>query len=108
MMGLRGQYVALPSPLNELQTQREFVSEEPCDYARILANCKARALGEALANNDEEIIEKVKKLQKTNLLDDDRRNVTLVLGSHTIVDCDNLVLDKPRNKEDAVQISNTN
>lgn len=104
MMGLRGQYIAIPSPLDESELQQKFESEEPHEYARILANGKARALGEALLNKDDTIVNTVVELQKNRGIDTYRHTKTLVIGSDTIVDCNGQILEKPTNKNDAVQM----
>eukprot|EP00592_Proboscia_alata_P001563 CAMPEP_0194370076 /NCGR_PEP_ID=MMETSP0174-20130528/18412_1 /TAXON_ID=216777 /ORGANISM="Proboscia alata, Strain PI-D3" /LENGTH=240 /DNA_ID=CAMNT_0039147365 /DNA_START=206 /DNA_END=928 /DNA_ORIENTATION=+ len=104
MMGLRGQYIAIPSPLDESELQQKFESEEPHEYARILANGKARALGEALLNKDDTIVNTVAELQKNRGIGTYLHTKTLVIGSDTIVDCNGQILEKPTSKNDAVQM----
>lgn len=70
MMGLAGRYSAQPSPLDEEELQVELAAMEglsPTDYARILAERKAHAMGVALSHSGD---------------------VTLIVGSDTIVDLD--------------------
>ena len=70
MIGLTGRYSAEPSPLNEEELQVELASKQtsPQDYARILAERKAHAMGVTLKNTN--------------------GDVTLIIGSDTIVDLD--------------------
>lgn len=83
MMGLQGMYETIPSPLDESALQLDLanrgVTKDPQLYTQTLAEEKARALADTL-------------------------NVeipTLVLGSDTIVDQDEAILEKPKDKQDA-------
>ena len=71
-MGLAGRYTAEPSPLNEEELQVELSMKEisPQDYARTLAERKAHAMGLAIS---------------------DSRDLTLIIGSDTIVDLDGVI-----------------
>lgn len=86
MMGLRGRFDVTPSPLNETALQAKLVQEKvtnPAEYTRILAEEKARALAELL-------------LQSSTA-----EQITLVLGSDTVVDIDCQILEKPKDQADA-------
>ncbi|GAX22148.1 septum formation protein [Fistulifera solaris] len=85
MMGLKGKFDVSPSPLDESALQRKLVNENisnPAVYTRILAEEKARALAESLAQSS-------------------TRQITLVLGSDTVVDIDSCILEKPKDQADA-------
>ncbi|GAX23189.1 septum formation protein [Fistulifera solaris] len=86
MMGLKGRFDVIPSPLDESALQSKLVNENisiPAEYTRILAEEKARALAESLA------------LSLTT------NQITLVLGSDTVVDIDSRILEKPKDQADA-------
>lgn len=87
MMGLE-KFRQIPSPLDEEAFQIELASLtiSPEDYAKILAERKAEALGMHLTKNE-----------KT-----EESESTFILGSDTIVDLDGHILNKPVNKADAV------
>jgi len=86
MMGLPGMYETIPSPLDETALQMELIqkgiTKDPQLYTRTLAEEKARALAETLHVTIP----------------------TLVLGSDTIVDQDETILEKPKDKQDAVRM----
>ena len=97
MMGLAGRYETIPSPLDEsaLQVQllgggdvaREDVEAalDPKDYARILAEEKAKALAE-------------------HIMTGGVMQPTLVLGSDTIVEFHGKILEKPKDRGEAKQM----
>ncbi|GKY94272.1 hypothetical protein MPSEU_000393000 [Mayamaea pseudoterrestris] len=95
MMGLQGRFEAIPSPLDETALQQSLIADNsqlsPIQYTRILAEEKARALAEKL------ISETNSKLT-SNSNDDGRCDgqTILVLGSDTIVELDNHILEKPK------------
>ena len=84
MMGLAGLYETIPSPLNETALQTDLVqkgiTKDPQRYTQILAEEKARATAQSLT---------------------DVSCPTLVLGSDTIVDQDEAILEKPVDVADA-------
>lgn len=84
MMGLKDMYDTIPSPLDESALQLELiekgVTDEPQKYTQTLAEEKARSLAESIPPV---------------------ARPTLILGSDTIVDQDEAILEKPKNKEDA-------
>jgi septum formation protein len=84
MLGLTGRYTATPSPLDESSVQSRLANEfvSPLAYTRTLAEKKAEALA-------------------MNLSQDSSTKSTLVLGSDTIVDLDDLILEKPADAESA-------
>lgn len=84
MLGLSGLYTVTPSPLDESAVQLRLAnaSVSPLDYTRTLAKKKAKALA-------------------MNLSQDSSTKSTLVLGSDTIVDLDDLILEKPADAESA-------
>ena len=86
MLGLKGLYTAIPSPLDESVLQKQLVEETTCplDYTRTLAEKKAEALSALLLSQDSSI------------------KSTLVLGSDTIVDLNDVILEKPSDTESAV------
>ncbi len=86
MMGLKGKFDVVPSPLDESALQRKLVNENisnPAEYTRILAEEKARALAESLAQPST------------------ASQITFVLGSDTVVDIDSRILEKPKDQADA-------
>ena len=87
MMGLPGMYETIPSPLDETALQIELtnkgITKDPKNYTKTLAEEKARALAETLENV---------------------KCPTLVLGSDTIVDQDETILEKPKDKQDAARM----
>ncbi|KAL9185332.1 hypothetical protein ACHAXT_003109 [Thalassiosira profunda] len=85
MMGLAGRYTAEPSPLNEEELQIELAKKDttPTEYARTLAERKAHAMGVTLSSSDGE--------------------VTLVIGSDTIVDLDGRIMEKPKDETEAIE-----
>jgi septum formation protein len=88
MMGLVDRYSVEPSPLDESQLQKELVQQNlPCkDYTQRLAEAKAHALAEAHCATE-------------------GRNLSsaaiFYLGSDTIVELDENILEKPRDAKDA-------
>jgi len=96
MMGLRENkhYVVQPSPLDESSLQEELVESKisSIDYTRRLAEAKAYALADSHA--------------KQNDNDDNTNGTTLYLGSDTIVELDESILEKPRDANDAKRMLN--
>lgn len=93
MMGLAGRYSAEPSPLNEQMLQDELSSRKdisPPEYARILAERKAHAMGEKLL------------AEQCNGVD--VNSVTFILGSDTIVDLGGHIMEKPVDEKDAFEM----
>lgn len=89
MMGLAGKFEVIPSPLDETALQVKLLQDNvsnPAEYTRILAEEKARALAESLV--------------KTFAV----KQITLVLGSDTVVDIDRQILEKPKDQADAKQM----
>ena len=83
MIGLAGRYTAEPSPLNEEELQIELAQKQytPHDYARTLAERKAHAASITMSPDNGE--------------------VTLIIGSDTIVDLDGHIMNKPTDEKDA-------
>lgn len=83
MIGLARRYTAEPSPLDEEELQIELAQKQytPHDYARTLAERKAHAMSITMSPNNGE--------------------VTLIIGSDTIVDLDGHIMNKPTSEEDA-------
>lgn len=81
MMGLKGKYSHTPSPLDESALQSRLRTETPLVYTRILAEEKAKALAIEIAYT--------------------ATKPTLVLGSDTIVDLEEHILEKPKDEKDA-------
>ena len=85
MMGLQNRYTHQPSPLDEEALQLELAEAEditPSDYARILAERKAEAMGASMPSTNGE-------------------DITFIIGSDTIVDLDGCVMNKPTSEADA-------
>ncbi|KAL3823831.1 hypothetical protein ACHAXA_004103 [Cyclostephanos tholiformis] len=82
MMGLSGRYKVQVSPLDEDEVQIELAEKNypPQDYARTLAERKAQALAVTMPHP---------------------REVTLIIGSDTIVDLDGSIMNKPKDEADA-------
>ena len=91
MMGLSEdkEYIVEVSPLDESKLQVELGNEQlsPVEYTRRLAEAKACALAEAHAASDDERADSTK--------------VRYYLGSDTIVELDESILEKPKDEEDA-------
>ena len=83
MIGLAGRYTAEPSPLDEEELQIELAQKQytPHDYARTLAERKAHAASITMSPDNGE--------------------VTLIIGSDTIVDLDGHIMNKPIDEKDA-------
>ena len=92
MMGLAGRYIAEPSPLNEQELQMELMTKKvsPMDYARTLAERKAHAMCEKMVKKNGE--------HHHSVADGE---LTLVIGSDTIVDLDGSIMEKPTDEADA-------
>lgn len=93
MMGLKNQYDILPSPLDEKALQNELIDREyalsPPKYAQILAEHKAKAVGDSLLRTSEHAV---------------TYNDTInyyVIGSDTIVEMEGEILEKPTDEADA-------
>jgi len=95
MMGLREnkEYLVEPSPLDESKLQVDLVNEKlsSIDYTRRLAEAKAYALAEAHAADTKEKIVNA---------------ATYYLGSDTIVEIDESILEKPKDANDAKRMLN--
>jgi len=92
MMGLveGKEYLVEPSPLDESQLQVELRGNvSPIEYTRKLAEAKAFALAEAHAS------------QSGGERDNNNNKVRYYLGSDTIVELNESILEKPKDKEDA-------
>lgn len=88
MIGLAGRYTAEPSPLNEEELQIELSEKKlsPQDYVRTLAEKKAEAaIGVTLSNNK-------------------NGEVTLIIGSDTVVDLGGSIMEKPKDEADAFEM----
>jgi septum formation protein len=92
MMGLseNKEYIVEPSPLDESKLQVDLVGEKllPVEYTRRLAEAKACALAEAHADAERDEAAKTTK-------------VRYYLGSDTIVEIDDSILEKPKDNDDA-------
>jgi len=90
MMGLAGRFTQTPSPLDEEALQVELATQtvSPEDYARILAERKAEALGLHLKKSGDDISELP----------------TFILGSDTIVDLKGQILNKPTDDSEAIRM----
>ena len=86
MMGLANSYEVEPSPLDESKLQVELVAKKLSskEYTCRLAEAKARALAVTHANDSA-----------------DDRIPTFYLGSDTIVELDETILEKPKDTADA-------
>jgi septum formation protein len=100
MMGLVNRYKVESSPLDESQLQTNLMQRQELlsskDYTRHLAEAKAKAL--ALVHQE--------KRSQYNANDDVHSLPTLYLGSDTIVELDDNILEKPQDKEDAKRMLN--
>jgi septum formation protein len=100
MMGLVNRYKVEPSPLDESQLQTYLLSQRPLlsskDYPRRLAEAKAEALAHAHQEHQHG-----QHGDDVDDDDDDLNTPTFYLGSDTIVELDESILEKPRDKEDA-------
>jgi septum formation protein len=95
MMGLANFYKVEPSPLDESQLQTDLLQQRQSlsskDYTRRLAEAKAEAL--ALSHQEQ---------QRSQYHKDDDHNIPIFyLGSDTIVELDEHILEKPKDEEDA-------
>ena len=98
LMGLGGRYSHTPSPLDESALQRELAALphiQPEEYTRILAERKAKALGDELSEGGG--AHRVEGAASTAM-------TTLILGSDTIVDLDGDILEKPLDEDDAIRM----
>lgn len=85
-MGLGGKYTTQPSPLDEESLQTELMAQKlsPTDYTHHLAQAKAHALAVAQASS--------------------LTTTTFYLGSDTIVELDDMVLEKPKSTDQAKEM----
>ena len=83
MMGLKNQYIATPSPLNESKLQLELRSRDvkPLEYVELLSKNKAKAMAETLVTES--------------------GHEYYILGSDTIVDLNGTILEKPTDENNA-------
>ncbi|KAG7344218.1 Maf-like septum formation family protein [Nitzschia inconspicua] len=95
MMGLSNCYEVEPSPLDESQLQADLVQRQLSskEYTLRLAEAKAQALAQA------HIVDNKKTTNENN--DDDADIPIFYLGSDTIVELDEKILEKPKDKADA-------
>lgn len=84
MMGLAGKYTCEPPPLDESSLQAQLVKQNlhPTEYTRLLAEAKANSLAEEHA-------------QKDNM------SPVFYLGSDTVVEIDDCILEKPKDANEA-------
>ena len=103
MMGLKGQYLVIPSPLNETQIQIKLCQNDQVDpilYTRTLAEQKAYAVAYDLLSRHSISSEPSRKAETTRL----------ILGSDTVVaitdDITNVttLLEKPMDTNDAIRM----
>jgi septum formation protein len=101
MMGLSGLYDVIPSPLNETALQQELLGSAsssktqrccPKEYTQRLAQEKALALA-----NDVHLLPLTSSTTSSP-------TTVIVLGSDTIVDYQDSILEKPRNEQEAFQM----
>lgn len=94
MMGLKGQFIATPSPLDESKLQTELQSRadppSPVDYVKLLSSSKAGAMADSLIESSSS--------------NDYGDRPLLILGSDTIVDLDGIILEKPVDKVNACEM----
>ena len=91
MMGLKGKYTVNPSPLDEEKLALKLSQEEtltPQEYTKTLAEEKANALAVEIVSGGGDLSDKV----------------TFILGSDTIVDLNGKILEKPKSRENAVEM----
>lgn len=91
-MGLQNCYKVEPSPLEESQLQAELMQQQLSskEYTRRLAEAKAKALAQAHAT-----------AQHDNVDNENTSIPTYYLGSDTIVELDDNILEKPKDVADA-------
>lgn len=96
MMGLKDLYTVQPSPLDESALQADLAQQKqsPLEYTRRLAEAKAEALALADAQRQQ-----VQQEQTTNTIHENYAR--FYLGSDTIVELDDSILEKPKNEDDA-------
>mmetsp|Transcript_18444 Transcript_18444/g.45715 ORF Transcript_18444/g.45715 Transcript_18444/m.45715 type:complete len:232 (+) Transcript_18444:55-750(+) len=89
MMGLAGLYSCEPPPLDESSLQKELVQQNlhPTVYTKKLAEAKAHSLAAKHATKEQNIDIPV-----------------FYLGSDTVVDIEDKILEKPKDEEDAKQM----
>ena len=89
MMGLAGLYSCEPPPLDESSLQEELVQQDlhPTIYTKKLAEAKAHSLAAEHATKEQNVDVPV-----------------FYLGSDTVVDIDDKILEKPKNEEEAKQM----
>jgi septum formation protein len=99
MMGLQGLYRVQPSPLDETSFQIELLSSSsssslsPVAYTKRLAEAKAEALAYAEQSQQQ--------LSQDDSNEDRFHHHVLYLGSDTIVEIDDKILEKPKDEDDA-------
>lgn len=89
MMGLAGKYSCEPPPLDESSLQVELVKQNlhPSEYTQRLAEAKAHSLATKHSNEHGE---------------DPQRDIPIYyLGSDTVVEIDDRILEKPKDEDDA-------
>jgi septum formation protein len=106
MMGLSGKYTVEPSPLDEslLQAELRRVQTSPTEYTRRLAEEKAYASAKTRINIDIDIDDD----SNNNNSDSDAAAAaaqpTFFLGSDTIVELDDCILEKPEHPKEAKEM----
>lgn len=110
MMGLKGRFEVIPSPLDESLVQDRLKTSgpnsiDPREYTRILAEEKAAALVQHLVSAAEAVAMDTKDQYTQSFSSSSSSSLwfppSLVLGSDTIVDLDGSILEKPQNTNDA-------
>lgn len=89
MMGLAGLYACEPPPLDESSLQKELMQQDlhPTIYTRKLAEAKAHSLATKHATQEQDIVIPV-----------------FYLGSDTVVEIDDKILEKPNDEQAAKQM----
>ena len=89
MMGLAGLYSCEPPPLDESSLQKELVQQDlhPTVYTKKLAQAKAHSSAAEHAAKEQNI-----------------KIPVFYLGSDTVVDIDDKILEKPKNEQEAKQM----
>lgn len=94
MMGIGGKYKVQPSPLDESALQTELVQQQltPKAYTQRLAEEKALALARVYAQTQQPPAEQESRTLGTTIF---------LLGSDTIVELDDKILEKPKDEQNA-------
>jgi len=108
-MGLKNQYIIIPSPLDEKAIQNELTEQAqnlpPAKYARILAERKAKAVASnillLLQNNGASTAQEEPLINATEGNDGTISIQKYIIGCDTIVAVDEEILEKPMDDNDA-------